>query len=65
MAPLEPGAMISALFTGSHQIWALILEQKSHRAYSYFKTCVMKAVRRLKQTDFKLVGFSPPFEALC
>lgn len=25
----------------------------------------MKAVRRLKQTDFKLVSFSPFFEPLC
>lgn len=25
----------------------------------------MKAVGRLKQTDFKLVSFSPPFEPLC
>lgn len=65
MALLKPGAMVSALFTGSHRIQALILEQKRHRTYSYLKTCVMKAVGRLKQTDFKLVGFSPPFEPLC
>lgn len=42
-----------------------LLEQKSHRAYRYFKISVMKAVGRLKQTDFKLVGFLPAFEPLC
>lgn len=42
-----------------------LLEQKSHRAYRYFKISVMKAVGRLKQTNFKLVGLLPAFEPLC
>lgn len=33
-----------------------LLEQKSHRAYRYFKISVMKAVGRLKQTDFILLA---------